>query len=162
MQNLWLLLGNEYLVSPDYFSNSLTNKEVEDSMINALKGDLNFSEVDFIKILNLKNGVRNDFLMRFFGYKYQANSFYTHDKLEHYETDNQEIIKKTSPFRNQMQIISEKEKKRLMTKFKIHQYKKNLGADILILDNTNYYLINKNKKFKLRFENKNYKIYEKI
>jgi len=162
MQNLWLLLGNEYLVSSDYFSNSLTNKEIEDLMINALKGDLNFSEIDFKKILNLKNGVRNDFLMRFFGYRYQANSFYTHDKLEHYEIDNQEIIKKTSPFRNQMQIISEKEKKRLMTKFKIHQYKKNLGADILILDNTNYYLINKNKKLKLKFENKNYKIYEKI
>jgi hypothetical protein len=162
MQNLWLLLGNEYLVSSDYFSNSLTNKKIEDLMINALKGDLNFSEIDFKKILNLKNGVRNDFLMRFFGYRYQANSFYTHDKLEHYEIDNQEIIKKTSPFRNQMQIISEKEKKRLISKFKIHQYKKNLGADILILDNTDYYLINKNKKFKLRFENKNYKIYEKI
>ncbi len=162
VQNLWLLLGNEYLVSSDAFTNSLTNKKIEDLIINALKGDLNFSEVDFKKILNLKNGVRNDFLMRFFGYRYQANSFYTHDKLEHYEIDNQEIIKKTSPFRNQMQIISEKEKKRLISKFKIHQYKKNLGADILILDNTNYYLINKNKKFKLRFENKNYKIYEKI
>ncbi len=162
VQNLWLLLGNEYLVSSDSFSNSLTNKEIEDLMINALKGDLNFSEIDFKKMLNLKNGARNDFLMLFFGYRYQANSFYTHDKLKHYEIDNQEIIKKTSPFRNQMQIISEKEKKRLMTKFKIHQYKKNLGADILVLDNTNYYLINKNKKFKLKFENKNYKIYEKI
>jgi len=162
VQNLWLLLGNEYLVSSDSFSNSLTNKEIEDLMINALKGDLNFSEVDFKKILNLKNGVRNDFLMRLFSYKYQANSFYTYDKLEYYKADNQEIIKKTSPFRIQLQIISEKEKKRLMAKFKIHQYKKSLGADILILDNTNYYLINKNKKFKLRFENKNYKIYEKI
>jgi len=162
IQNLWLLLGNKYLVSSDWFTNSLTNKEIEDLMINALKGDLNFSEVDFKKILNLKNGVRNDFLMRFFGYKYQANSFYTYDKIEHYKTDNQEIIKKTSPFRIQLQIISEKEKKRLMAKFKIHQYKKNLGADILILDNTNYYLINKNKKFKLMFKNKNYKIYEKI
>ena len=162
VQNLWLLLGNEYLVSSDSFSNSLTNKEIEDLMINALKGDLNFSEVDFKKILNLKNGVRNDFLMRLFSYKYQANSFYTYDKLEYYKADNQEMIKKTSPFRIQLQIISEKEKKRLMAKFKIHQYKKNLGADILILDNTNYYLINKNKKFKLRFENKNYKIYEKI
>ncbi len=162
VQNLWLLLGNEYLVSSDSFSNSLTNKEIEDLMINALKGDLNFSEVDFKKILNLKNGVRNDFLMRLFSYKYQANSFYTYDKLEYYKADNQEMIKKTSPFRIQLQIISEKEKKRLMAKFKIHQYKKNLGADILILDNTNYYLINKNKKFKLQFENKNYKIYEKI
>ncbi len=162
VQNLWLLLGNEYLVSSDSFSNSLTNKEIEDLMINALKGDLNFSEVDFKKILNLKNGVRNDFLMRLFSYKYQANSFYTYDKLEYYKADNQEMIKKTSPFRIQLQIISEKEKKRLMAKFKIHQYKKSLGADILILDNTNYYLINKNKKFKLRFENKNYKIYEKI
>ena len=162
VQNLWLLLGNEYLVSSDSFSNSLTNKEIEDLMINALKGDLNFSEVDFKKILNLKNGVRNDFLMRLFSYKYQANSFYTYDKLEYYKADNQEKIKKTSPFRIQLQIISEKEKKRLMAKFKIHQYKKSLGADILILDNTNYYLINKNKKFKLRFENKNYKIYEKI
>ena len=162
VQNLWLLLGNEYLVSSDSFSNSLTNKEIEDLMINALKGDLNFSEVDFKKILNLKNGVRNDFLMRLFSYKYQANSFYTYDKLEYYKADNQEMIKKTSPFRIQLQIISEKEKKRLMAKFKIHQYKKNLGADILILDNTNYYLINKNKKFKLKFENKNYKIYEKI
>jgi hypothetical protein len=162
VQNLWLLLGNEYLVSSDSFSNSLTNKEIEDLMINALKGDLNFSEVDFKKILNLKNGVRNDFLMRLFSYKYQANSFYTYDKLEYYKADNQEKIKKTSPFRIQLQIISEKEKKRLMAKFKIHQYKKSLGADILILDNTNYYLINKNKKFKLKFENKNYKIYEKI
>ena len=162
VQNLWLLLGNEYLVSSDSFSNSLTNKEIEDLMINALKGDLNFSEVDFKKILNLKNGVRNDFLMRLFSYKYQANSFYTYDKLEYYKADNQEMIKKTSPFRIQLQIISEKEKKRLMAKFKIHQYKKSLGADILILDNTNYYLINKNKKFKLKFENKNYKIYEKI
>ena len=162
MQNLWLLLGNEYLVSSDSFTNSLTNKEIEDLMINALKGDLNFSEVDFKKILNLKNGVRNDFLMGLFSYKYQANSFYTYDKLEYYKADNQEMIKKTSPFRIQLQIISEKEKKRLMAKFKIHQYKKSLGADILILDNTNYYLINKNKKFKLRFENKNYKIYEKI
>ena len=161
VQNLWLLLGNEYLISSDSFSNSLTNKEIEDLMINALKGDLNFSEVDFKKILNLKNGVRNDFLMRLFSYKYQANSFYTYDKLEYYKADNQEMIKKTSPFRIQLQIISEKEKKRLMAKFKIHQYKKNLGADILILDNTNYYLINKNKKFKLKFENKNYKIYEK-
>ena len=162
VQNLWLLLGNEYLVSSDSFSNSLTNKEIEDLMINALKGDLNFSEVDFKKILNLKNGVRNDFLMRLFSYKYQANSFYTYDKLEYYKADNRKIIKKTSPFMIQMQIISEKEKKRLMTKFRIHQYKKNLGADILVLDNTNYYLINKNKKFKLKFENKNYKIYEKI
>ena len=162
IQNLWLLLGNKYLVSSDWFTNSLTNKEIEDLMINALKGDLNFSEVDFKKILNLRNGVRNDFLMRLFGYKYQANSFYTYDKLEYYKADNREIIKKTSPFRLQMQIISEKEKKRLMAKFKIHQYKKNFGADILILDNTNYYLINKNKKFKLKFENKNYKIYEKI
>ena len=162
VQNLWLLLGNEYLVSSDSFSNSLTNKEIEDLMINALKGDLNFSEVDFKKILNLKNGVRNDFLMRLFSYKYQANSFYTYDKLEYYKADNRKIIKKTSPFMIQMQIISEKEKKRLISKFKIHQYKKNLGADILVLDNTNYYLINKNKKFKLKFENKNYKIYEKI
>ena len=162
MQNLWLLLGNEYLVSSDAFTNSLTNKEIEDLMINALKGDLNFSEVDFKKILNLKNGVRNDFFMRLFSYKYQANSFYTYDKLKYYKADSRKIIKKTSPFRIQMQIISEKEKKRLMAKFKIHQYKKNLGADILILDNTSYYLINKNKKFKLKFENKNYKIYEKI
>jgi hypothetical protein len=100
--------------------------------------------------------------MRLFSYKYQANSFYTYDKLEYYKADNRKIIKKTSPFMIQMQIISEKEKKRLMTKFRIHQYKKNLGADILVLDNTNYYLINKNKKFKLKFENKNYKIYEKI
>ena len=100
--------------------------------------------------------------MRLFSYKYQANSFYTYDKLEYYKADNREIIKKTSPFMIQAQIISEKEKKRLMAKFKIHQYKKNLGADILILDNTNYYLINKNKKFKLKFKNKNYKIYEKI
>ena len=76
-----------------------------------LKGDLNFSESDFKKILNLKNGVRNDFLMRLFSYKYQANSFYTYDKLEYYKADNREIIKKTSPFMIQAQIISEKEKK---------------------------------------------------
>ena len=111
IQNLWLLLGNRYLVSSDAFTNSLTNKEIEDLMINALKGDLNFSEVDFKKILNLKNGVRNDFLMRLFSYKYQANSFYTYDKLKYYKTDSRKIIKKTSPFRIQMQIISEKEKK---------------------------------------------------
>jgi hypothetical protein len=60
-----------------------------------------------------------------------------------------------------MQIISEKEKERLITKFKNFQYKENLGADILILDNANYELINKNRKFKLKYKNKDYKIYEK-
>jgi hypothetical protein len=162
IQNLWLLLGNKNLVSSNSFTNSLTDKKIEHLMINVLKGDLNFNEVDFKKILNLKNGVRNDFLMELFSYKYQANSFYTFDKLEYYKTSNQEIIKNTSPFRIQMQIISEKEKERLITKFINFQYKENLGADILILDNAIYELINKNRKFKLKFENKNYKIYEKI
>ena len=161
IQNLWLLLGNKYLVSSDSFTNSLTDKEIEDLMINSLKGDLNFSETDFRKILNLKNGIRNKFLMRLFSYKYQANSFYTYDELKYYKANNQEKIKKTSPFRAQMQIISEKEKKRLLTRFKTFQYNESLGADILILDNTNYDLINKNKKFILKFENKDYKIYKK-
>jgi len=161
IQNLWLLLGNENLVSSNSFANSLTDKKIEHLMINVLKGDLNFNEADFKKILNLRNGVRNDFLMQLFGYKYQANSFYTFDRLEYYNTSNQEIIKNTSPFRIQMQIISEKEKERLITKFKNFQYKENLGADILILDNANYELINKNRKFKLKYKNKDYKIYEK-
>ena len=162
--NLWLLNNNSNLLISDGFTNSLKNSQIEYNYINNLK-HFGFSEKKFKNFISFgKSEVRNNFFLRLYNYRYQANSLYTYSNIKHYTADLQNIIINTSPFRVQNQIIPEDEKKRLLDLFTSHSVDSDLTADYIVI---NYSSISKhfevlNKEYTEIFSTKNYKIYSRL
>jgi len=164
IMNLWLLNNNTQLVISDAFSNSLSDKKIEFNLLNSLK-DFDIGEKQLKGLVSLdKSQVRNKLFMMLFNYKYQANTLHTFAELEDYNKIDQDLIIKTSPFRVQMQILPETEKKRIF-----HFYKDlEINLDLL----PNYEVINnsnssknfdiKNNKYKEIFKTKNYLVYKRL
>ena len=124
IMNLWLLNENNQLIVSDGFTNSLKNKDIEFNFIHSLK-DFGVTNEEFINFLSLgKSEIRNDLLLRLFIYRYQANSLYSFSEISNYSNDIRNKILNTSPFRAQMQIMPEDEKKKLIKLFKNIELKK--------------------------------------
>ncbi len=162
IMNLWLLNDNKQLIISDGFTNSLKNKDIEFNLINNLK-NFEISIGELKQILSFeKSEFRNDFFMRLFNYRYQANSLYTYSKIENYLKENQKMIVNTSPFRVQQQIMPEDEKKRLVLLFENIKLDKNLFSDIVIINkkiSLNNFKIH-NKKYNLLYSSDIYDIYK--
>ena len=162
--NLWLLNNNSNLLISDGFTNSLKNSQIEYNYINNLK-HFGFSEKKFKNFISFgKSEVRNNFFLRLYNYRYQANSLYTYSNIKHYTADLQNIIINTSPFRVQNQIIPEDEKKRLLDLFTNHSVDSDFTADYIVI---NYSSISEhfevlNKEYTEIFSTKNYKIYSRL
>ena len=161
--NFWLLNGNNNLLISDGFTNSLKNSQIEYNYINSLKY-FGFSEKKFKNFISFgKSEVRNNFFLRLFIYRYQANSLYTYSDKKQYTSDFHDVITNTSPFRAQNQIIPEDEKKRLLDLFTNHKVDSDLTADYIII---NYSLISEyfeilNNEYTEIFSTKNYKVYSR-
>ena len=161
--NLWLLNDNNNLLISDGFTNSLENSQIEYNYINNLK-HFGFSEKKFKNFISFgKSEVRNNFFLRLFIYRYQANSLYTYSDKKQYTSDFHEVITNTSPFRAQNQIIPEDEKRRLLDLFTNHKVDSDLTADYIII---NYSLISEyfeilNNEYTEIFSTKNYKVYSR-
>ena len=161
--NFWLLNGNNNLLISDGFTNSLKNSQIEYNYINSLKY-FGFSEKKFKNFISFgKSEVRNNFFLRLFIYRYQANSLYTYSDKKQYTSDFHDVITNTSPFRAQNQIIPEDEKKRLLDLFTNHKVDIDLTADYIII---NYSLISEyfeilNNEYTEIFSTKNYKVYSR-
>ena len=123
-----------------------------------------FSDEKFKKFISLgKSELRNDFFLRLFIYRYQANSLYTYSNFKNYTDNFRDIIINTSPFRAQSQIIPEDEKERLLDLFKNHKINTDLTADYIIINYSNIskHFEIKNDEYNIVFSSKNYKIYSK-
>ena len=161
--NFWLLNGNNNLLISDGFTNSLKNSQIEYNYINSLKY-FGFSEKKFKNFISFgKSEVRNNFFLRLFIYRYQANSLYTYSDKKQYTSDFHDVITNTSPFRAQNQIIPEDEKRRLLDLFTNHKVDIDLTADYIII---NYSLISEyfeilNNEYTEIFSTKNYKVYSR-
>ena len=161
--NFWLLNGNNNLLISDGFTNSLKNSQIEYNYINSLKY-FGFSEKKFKNFISFgKSEVRNNFFLRLFIYRYQANSLYTYSDKKQYTSDFHDVITNTSPFRAQNQIIPEDEKRRLLDLFTNHKVNIDLTADYIII---NYSLISEyfeilNNEYTEIFSTKNYKVYSR-
>jgi len=161
--NLWLLNNNNNLLISDGFTNSLKNSQIEYNLINSLK-HFGFSEKNFKNFISLgKSEVRNNFFLRLFNYRYQANSLYTYSDNRYYTENFHDVIINTSPFRAQNQIIPEDEKMRLLDLFINHKVNNELTADYIII---NYSLVSKyfeilNDDYDEIFSTKNYKVYSR-
>ena len=161
IMNLWLFNRNDQLVISDGFTNSLKNKEIEFNFIHSLK-DFGVTDEELKNFLSLgKSEIRNDLLMRLFIYRYQANSLYSFSEISNYSGDIRNKIINTSPFRAQMQIMPEDEKKRLIKLFRNIIIESNLAPDLIILNKTdNYYNFKiNNKKYNQVYSNKVYDVY---
>jgi len=162
--NLWLLNGNTQLVISDAASNSLPDDKIEFNLLNSLK-DFDIEEKQLEELVSLeKSQVRNKLFMLLFNYKYQANSLYSFSPLEDYNKTDQNLIIKTSPFRVQMQIIPETEKKRILNTYKDLKINFDLVPNYVVLNNfiTSENFNIKNNKYKEVFKTKNYKVYQRL
>ena len=161
IMNLWLFNKNNNLIISDGFTNSLNNKDIEFNFINSLK-DFGVTTKELKNFLSLgKSEIRNDLLMRLFIYRYQANSLYTFSEISNYSNDLRDKIKNTSPFRAQLQVMPEDEKKKLIKLFEDIKLEKKLTPDIIIINKT--YNFNKftirNKKYNQVYSSKVYDIF---
>ena len=161
--NLWLLNNNNNLLISDGFTNSLKNSQIEYNYINSLK-HFGFSEKKFKNFISFgKSEVRNNFFLRLFIYRYQANSLYTYSDKKQYTSGFYDVITNTSPFRAQNQIIPEDEKRRLLDLFTNHKVDIDLTADYIIINYSSiseYFEILNNEYTEI-FSTKNYKVYSR-
>ena len=161
IMNLWLFNKNAQLIISDGFTNSLKNEEIEFNLIHSLK-DFGLSGEQLKNFLSLgKSEVRDDLLMRLFIYRYQANSLYTFSELSNYTNDIRDTITNTSPFRAQMQIMPEDEKKKLIKLFDNIKIEKELTSDLIIMNKTDkfYNFTINNKKYNQVYTGKVYDIF---
>ncbi len=164
IMNLWLLNNNTQLVISDAFSNSLSDKKIEFNLLNSLK-DFNIGEKQLKELVSLeKSQVRNKLLMMLFNYKYQANSLYTFTALENYNKIDQDLITKTSPFRVQMQILPETEKKRIFNSYQDLEINLDLLPNYVVINNSNSFenFDIKNNKYIEIFQTKNFLVYKRL
>lgn len=161
IMNLWLFNGNNQLIVSDGFTNSLKDGQIEFNFLNNLK-NFGITNKKFKEIISYdKPEIRNDFLMRLFSYKYQANSLYTLSNLDEYHVELKNKIKNTSPFRVQMQVVSEVEKDRFLKNFiNLKVSDKSLSEVVIIgkKETLRDFEI-KNERYKLMLSSKNYDIY---
>ena len=160
--NLWLLNKNNQLIVSDGFTNSLKNKDIEFNFIHSLKY-FGVTNEEFKNFLSLgKSEIRNDLLLRLFIYRYQANSLYSFSEISNYSNDIRDKILNTSPFRAQMQIMPEDEKKKLIKLFKNTELKNNLIPDLIIMNKTDefYNFTIYNEKYSKVYSNKIYDLYQ--
>ena len=162
IMNLWLINKNKKLVISDGFTNSLKNADIEYNFINNFKY-FGVSRLELENILSFgKSESRNEFLMRLFNYRYQANSLYTYSEINNYTENLKQKIILTSPFRVQLQITPEDEKKRILKLFDDIEINETLVSDVIIvnrikLKNFNVY----NKKYDLVYSSEVYDVYKK-
>ena len=164
IMNLWLLNNNTQLVISDAFSNSLSDKKIEFNLLNSLK-DFNIDEKQLKKLISFKKSqTRNQLFMMLFNYKYQANTLHTFAELEDYNKIDQDLIIKTSPFRVQMQILPETEKKRIFHFYKDLEINLDLLPNYAVINNSNSSenFDIKNNKYKEIFKTKNYLVYKRL
>ena len=164
IMNLWLLNNNTQLVISDAFSNSLSDKKIEFNLLNSLK-DFDIGEKQLKELVSLdKSQVRNKLFMMLFNYKYQANTLHTFAELEDYNKIDQDLIIKTSPFRVQMQILPETEKKRIFHFYKDLEINLDLLPNYAVINNSNSSenFDIKNNKYKEIFKTKNYLVYKRL
>jgi hypothetical protein len=163
VMNLWIFNKNSQLIISDAFINSLKNNQIEFNLLNSLK-DFKVTENQFKKIISYgEHEIRNELFMLLFTYRYQANSLHTYSDLKNYTKSSKILINKTSPFRAQLQIIPEDEKKRLLKKFNNLQVVSDYTPDYVVINNlklSKTFLINNNNYLKL-FSSNNYDIYKK-
>jgi len=162
--NLWLLNGNTQLVISDASSNSLPDDKIEFNLLNSLKDfDIEVKELREL-IFSKESRYRNKLFMRLFNYKYQANSLYTYSALENYNKIDQDLIIKTSPFRVQMQIISETEKERIINLYKNLKINIDLLPNYVVLNTSNLFnnFTIRNNKYKEIFRTKNFLVYKRL
>ena len=160
--NLWLLNKNDQLIISDGFTNSLKNKDIEFNFIHSLK-DFGMTNEELKNFLSLgKSKIRNDLFMRLFIYRYQANSLYTFSELSNYSNDIKDKIVSTSPFRAQLQIMPENEKKKFIKLFEKIKFDEKLSSDLIIMNKTdklNNFKIH-NQKYNLVYSSDVYDIYQ--
>lgn len=163
IMNMWLFNKNQQLIISDGFTNALTNEQIEFNLINNLK-DFEISENDFKKIISYdESQYRNYLFMTLFIYRYQANSLYTYSDLENYTDNFPELIKNTSPFRAQSQVMPEDEKRRFLRLFQNHKINQNLLSDYLVLNYTIFptKIDIMNKNYVEVYSSLNYKIFKR-
>ena len=161
IMNLWLFNKNDQLIISDGFTNSLKNQDIEFNFIHSLK-DFGVTNEELKNFLSLKKGeIRNDLLMRLFIYRYQANSLYTFSEIANYSKDIRDKILNISPFRAQIQIMPEDEKKRFIKLFENIKLEKRLAPDLVIMNKTEKFsnFIIYNKKYNQVYSGKVYDIY---
>ena len=161
--NLWLFNQNSQLVISDGYTNSLTNSLIEYNLINSLK-NFQISENEFKKIFSINQSeLRNPLIMKLFIYRYQANSLYTFSDINNYSNNFKKLIKKTSPFRAQFQIMPEDEKKRLLKMFINHNLDESITSDYVFINKLllGYNFKIKNLNYKKIYDTKNFDIYKK-
>jgi len=136
LMNMWLLNKNTELQISDGFTNAMSDTQIELNFINNIK-DFNLNEEQFRKFISYGTSqVRNSFFMTLFTYKYQANSIFTYSPIDNYTDPIKTIIKNTSPFRVQYQVLPEDEKNRLISIFLTHKIDKTLLSDYVIINRT--------------------------
>ena len=88
-------------------------------LINSLKS-FGISNLNFKKYFLEKKVMSRDQLMLFISnYRYQANQLYHYDLKKNYNPESMQKINKSSPFNNQLTILSENEKNILLINMKI-------------------------------------------
>mgnify|MGYP001206866475 CR=1 FL=1 len=164
VMNLWLFNNNSQLVISDSLSNSLPDKKIEFNLLNSLR-DFGILDEQLKELISFKKSqVRNKLFMRLFSYKYQANSLYTFSPLPNYNKTDQDLIIKTSPFRVQMQIIPETEKKRIINLYKNLKINEDLLPNYVVLNVSNLpenFEI-KNNRYREIFKSKNFLVYSRL
>ena len=161
INNLWLMNNNRKLLLSDGWINSLKDQNIEYLLFNSLK-TFGVSTDEFDNFLSFGQRLgRTPLFLFLFNYKYQANSLRTFSEILNYDNDTQKIIKNSSIFRAQEQIVPENEKKRMKEYFFRHSINKNLSPDIVIIyESTFPFNISNTEYIKLK-ELNNLIIYEK-
>ena len=136
VQVWWMFSGKNNFNSIHSIFSSLNTNILEANFLKNLKF-LNISENDLINILkNEKKGWRynNLYLQYFSYYKYQANSLYTFNNSQDYNSDVLSFIKSSSPLYTQQIAIPNYELERISNDYKKIQTYDLDYPDIIILE----------------------------
>tara|TARA_Y100000768_G_scaffold386583_1_gene375337 strand:- start:1091 stop:2917 length:1827 start_codon:yes stop_codon:yes gene_type:complete len=162
IMNLWLLNKNDQLVISDGFTNSLKNQDIELNFLQSLKF-FGISVEELKNILSLGTSeIRSDLPILLYVYRYQANSLYTFSEITNYSSNLKKKIKNASPFKAQLQIMPEDEKRRLIKLYENIKLDKKLISDLVIInkrDNFQNFRIH-NKKYNLVYSGNIYDIFQ--
>lgn len=159
--NLWLYHKNKYLSLPEGFSNSLTDYQIEESLLLVFKS-LNINDEEFKKFINLKSKDGRNFFSTFlFNYKYQANSFKIFSNLNNYSNYDKAVILKTSPLRASSNIVPESEIKNILLRYKNLDKQEKYLPDIIII-NKDFFIDLDLKNFNKTLDTNYFLVYKKI
>ena len=163
---IWLILNDaKHLNINKQLFSSKTDSMIEEDLIKNFKF-LNLDNDNFADFLaNKKNRWRliNDNVVKFFYFKYSANSLNTYKDSKNFNKDFLKIIESTSPILGQQFAIPNEELSRLNTKFIKLNYSNNyMQPNIIILKKNTYIYKNIDKKinnFCTLFEGNLYIVY---